>query len=101
MKATISIITIVVLLSRSFNSTYASDRNDAIIAVGIGITVLSGIGFIYSVIYDIRQAPESARKYKESLYSSYPLKSDRPQVTGKIFGKPQFSRNALVNKFSP
>ena len=97
MKAIISTITIVTLLFGSFKSTYAVDDEEAIIAAGI--TVLSGIGFAYSVIYDIATAPASVRRYNESLYGAFPLKREQTRVTGNIFGQPQFSRDALANSF--
>lgn len=101
MKAIISTITIVIFLSGSFNSARAQDGNGAIIAAGIGVAVLSGIGFLYSVIYDIGKAPASARKYNESHYGAFPLKSEPTRVADNIFGQPQFSRDALVNNYSP
>ncbi|MCK6618941.1 MAG: hypothetical protein HUU32_12985 [Calditrichaceae bacterium] len=102
MKAILSTIMIVIFLSGSFNSARASDGNSAIVAAGIGVAVLSGIGFLYSVIYDIGKAPASARKYNESHYGAFPLKSERIiRVTKNIFGQPQFSREALVHNYSP
>ncbi len=101
MRAILSAITIIILLAGSFNSARASDGNSAIAAAGIGVAVLSGIGFLYSVIYDIGKAPASARKYNESHYGAFPLKSEPTRVAGNIFGQPQFSRDALVRNNSP
>jgi len=101
MRAILSAITIIILLAGSFNSARASDGNSAIAAAGIGVAVLSGIGFLYSVIYDIGKAPASARKYNESHYGAFPLKSEPTRVAGNIFGQPQFSREALVHNYSP